>query len=292
MTFRPPWRLGAPSFVYPAGWLENVERLGPEVDDVEILFFEADTASSFPNTAELRGLLQAKKRHQLTYTLHTPLSASLASESAARRAEGIAQVCRALEIAQPLQPERVVVHVYLGDHEGDTPPSDLDAWRARAADSLHTLLRTQRVAASNLCVECLDYDFALIAPVVAALDLRIALDVGHLMRDGRDAVEAFRTYGSRIRAIQWHGTDPSGRDHRSLAHIEHEKIRTFVRGLLISRFREVLTLEVFRPNDWESSRALLERWTRDEQKQLHTSVEAQDLTAERFADVTRSHNRS
>jgi hypothetical protein len=32
--------LGATSFVYPAGWLANVERLAARVDDVELLFFD------------------------------------------------------------------------------------------------------------------------------------------------------------------------------------------------------------------------------------------------------------
>lgn len=254
-----PWRLGAPSFVHPAGWLANVQALAPFVDDVEILFFESGE-DAFPQAAERIGLRRAKGEHALSYTLHTPLDASLASLDPARRAHGIARVTRALQVGAELAPERVVVHVYQGDCEGDTPPTDLRAWRARAHASLQALLETQLVTAQQLCVESLDYDFALIAPVIEALDLRIALDVGHLMRDGRDVNAALDAYWPRIRAIQWHGTDPDDRDHRALTHVGERRGRAFVQTLLARGFDQVLTLEVFRPDDWRLSYDALHAW--------------------------------
>ncbi len=50
---RLPFRLGATSFVYPAGWADNVERLIIEtpVRDVELLFFEADRPDQLPGAA-------------------------------------------------------------------------------------------------------------------------------------------------------------------------------------------------------------------------------------------------
>ena len=44
------------------------------------------------------------------------------------------------------------------------------------------------VPPAQLCVELLDYDFALIEPVIAELGLSVALDVGHLERDGHDVL--------------------------------------------------------------------------------------------------------
>jgi sugar phosphate isomerase/epimerase len=252
-------RIGTTSFIYPGGWLHNVERLAPQFDDVEILFFE-DGPGAYPDAAECRALAACKRQHQLSYSLHTPLSASLASEDAARRAAGVAEVLRAIDAAQLLEPEHYVLHVYLGDGERAPQPADLDAWRERATCSLATLI-AHGVPARQLCVEALDYDFALIAPVVEALDLSIALDVGHWVRDGREELLELERYLPRARLLQWHGTDPSGRDHRSLCHYPRERARALLELLTARAYSGVLTLEVFDAAELDSSRRVLaELW--------------------------------
>jgi sugar phosphate isomerase/epimerase len=249
-------RIGTTSFIYPGGWLYNVERLAPDFDDLEILFFEADGPGAFPSEEECRGLAACKQTHGLSYSLHTPLEASLASLDPARRAAGVSAVLRAIDNAAPLAPEHYVLHVYLGDGERASRPSDLDAWRERATLSLRELL-AHGIPSRKLCVELLDYDFAFIEPVIDALDLSIALDIGHLVRDGRDELSELQRYLPRTRIIQWHGTDPSGRDHRSLVHYPRARARELLRTLAVHAFAGVLTLEVFDAAELQSSRALL-----------------------------------
>ncbi|HEY2903852.1 MAG TPA: cobamide remodeling phosphodiesterase CbiR [Polyangia bacterium] len=264
-TLLPPplFRLGATSFVFPAGWADNVERLCAEtpVRDVELLFFEAERPEQLPNAAECARLIALKDRHQLSYTLHTPLGASLASADAGRRADALALVRRCLEVARPLQPERIVVHVYHGDQEHDpAPPLVLEAWRARAAEALAAIVALD-VPARALCVETIDYDFALLGPVIEALDLSVALDVGHQLRDGRDELALLDRWLSRTGVVQWHGVEPGGRDHRSIVHCPRERSLALLRALRRGRFTGVLTLEVFRPDDLRSSLAEVEALT-------------------------------
>jgi len=249
-------RIGTTSFIYPGGWLYNVERLAPDFDDLEILFFEADGPGAFPGTEECRGLAACKQTHALSYSLHTPLQASLASLEPARRAAGVAAVLRAIDRAAALEPEHYVLHVYLGDGERSPRPSDLDAWRERATLSLRELL-AHGIPSRKLCVELLDYDFGLIEPVIEALDLSIALDIGHLVRDSRDELAELQRYLPRTRIIQWHGTDPSGRDHRSLGFYPRARARELLRTLAAHAYTGVLTLEVFDQVELDSSRALL-----------------------------------
>jgi sugar phosphate isomerase/epimerase len=252
-------RIGTTSFIHPGGWLDNVQRLGPHFDDLEILFFESEGDGAYPSAEECRALMRAKHAHALTYSLHTPLAASLASENEARRRVGVASVLSAIEVARAFEPENIVVHVYHGDEEhAATRPQDLAAWRARAARSLSAIVE-RGVPAERLCVELLDYDYALIEPVVNALGLSVALDVGHLVRDGKDELTVLRRLLPRTRIVQWHGTDPSDRDHRSIEHYPLEKARALLRALRDGRYTGVLTLEVFRAADLESSRAMLAR---------------------------------
>lgn len=249
-------RLGTTSFIYPASWLDNVRRLSARVQDVELLFFEAN---ALPDDDELDGLVQIKRRTDLTYTVHTPLSASLASESAARRREGIEEVLQVVERMQVVDPFAYIVHVYCGDEEGGAQPDDLDAWRERAFESLNTLL-DRGVPQHLLCVESLDYDLAEIAPVISALGLSYALDVGHIHRDGRSLIAALTKYLPQTRVIQWHGTDPNDRDHKGLTHYPPAQAVTLLRTLLAEKYTGVLTLEVFNEADFETSLALATQW--------------------------------
>ena len=257
------FRLGATSFVHPAGWADNVERLIAEtaVRDIELLFFEAERAEQLPDAREIERLRRCQEAAGLSYTLHTPLGASLASADAARRRQALDLIARCLEVARPLQPERVVVHVYLGDQEHDpAPPVDRQAWRARAQAALAAIVALG-VPPRALCVETIDYDFALLAPVIEALDLGVALDVGHQLRDGRDELALLERWLSRTGTIQWHGVQPGGRDHRSLAHWPPARALALLRALRQARWAGVLTLEVFRADDLRSSLAALAAWS-------------------------------
>jgi sugar phosphate isomerase/epimerase len=246
-------RIGTTSFIHPGSWLENVQRLAHRFDDVEILFFEAEGPGAFPAPDECRELMRCKQAHGLTYSLHAPLAASLASEDERRRRTGVDSVLAALDVARAFEPENVVLHVYHGDSEHtDERPADVDAWRARAATSLAAIVQSG-VPPRQLCVELLDYDFALIEPVVHDLGLSVALDVGHLVRDGLDELAVVERLLPRTRIVQWHGTEPGGRDHRSLEHYPRERARALLQTLAAHEYSGVLTLEVFRAADLERS---------------------------------------
>jgi sugar phosphate isomerase/epimerase len=252
-----PYRVGTTSFVYPARWLENARRLAGRVDDVEILLFDPPTPVSLPSGAEIGALARLGRDAGLTYTVHAPLGFALASADPRRRAVAVDAVARVVTTTAPLAPRAVVVHLAPGEQEGDPPPADPAAFRERAAGSLRAILDATGLPPGTLCLETLEYDFALAEPVVEALGLSVALDVGHLARDGVpfDAVVA-RNLG-RASVVQWHGTDPSGRDHRSLRHYPRGEALRLLGTLRAARFAGVLTLEVFGEQDFEDSLALL-----------------------------------
>jgi hypothetical protein len=60
--------------------------------------------------------------------------------------------------------------------------------------------------------------------------------------------------------VQWHGTDASGRDHRSLEHYPSDRGLALLALLRDQDYGGVLTLEVFRAADLESSRDRLDQW--------------------------------
>ena len=255
----PGLRLGATSFVYPGTWSYNVERLGPHFDDIELLCFEQDHLPAAPELTRLRELSQ---RYGLSYCVHTPLEPSLASHDTRRRRRGVAAVAHCMQHMAGLEPSAYVLHVYLGDSEGDERfDGDVAGFQARAASSLRELAQLP-VGGARLCGETLDYDPALIAPVVSGLDLCWALDLGHVLRDGGDPAVHLDRYLHRTALIQLHGTDPRDRDHRGLGHVPAALGRALLQRLRLARFSGVLTLEVFREADLQQSRAALRSWAR------------------------------
>jgi sugar phosphate isomerase/epimerase len=110
-------------------------------------------------------------------------------------------------------------------------------------------------------VESLDYDLLVLEDLFDELGLSVALDVGHLVRDGRDMRGSILRWLPTTRVVHWHGTDPSGRDHRSLEHFPPAQGRWLLQTLKHRGFGGVLTLEVFRPDDWESSLRVLQEWS-------------------------------
>ncbi len=250
-------RLGTTSCIWHDYMLPNVEKLAPLVDDVELLVF--DVEHDLPSRADVARMAALKREHALSYTLHTPLDASLASADEARRARGVDKVRRAIDWARPLEPVACTVHVYLGDGERDPAaprsPAALDAWRERAHRSL-SVLRGE-VDARTLAVEHIDYDFALVAPVVRALDLSVALDLGHALRDRLPLPPLVDEWLPRARVVQLHGTRPDGRDHKSLAYAPRAELEWLLATLVARQFGGVLTLEVFDASDLDASLALV-----------------------------------
>jgi sugar phosphate isomerase/epimerase len=250
---RPRYLIGTTSFIHRAGWLENAERLAGRVRDVELLLFDLD--GGFPAPSEIAGLVRLAHETGLGYTVHTPLDVALASADEARRRASVDRVARALAIAAPLSPRGYVVHLFPGEREGQLP-ADGDRWRGRAERSIRELLATG-VAPAAICLESLDEGFAALEPLLDGFGLSAALDLGHLARDRHPFDALLARNLARTRIVQWHGTDPSGRDHRSLRELPRADALRLVRTLARAEWDGVLTLEVFSERDLDDSLAAL-----------------------------------
>ena len=191
-----------------------------------------------------------QRRFGLTFSLHTPLDVMLADTNPERRREGVETILQAVSLAEPIAPRLYVVHV------NPPPTRDLPGWQAKVRTSLEALLKAG-VSPGRLCIETLNYEFARLEPVVAELRLSVAVDVGHLERDGVAWEAVLQRNLPRTRIIHWHGVAPGGQDHRSLAHFPTDGAYRLLRILREEHYAGVLTLEVFRENDFEESWRLL-----------------------------------
>ena len=262
--------MGCTSYVWPAEILPNVRRLGPLVDDVELVLFEVDGYSNLPDTATVAELNALAGTHDLTYTVHLPLDLTLARPHSLEMAEKVIACTRDLE------PWAYVLHLdgrqpvacRAESVEGNPSPATLARWRQDACRVLEEVA-VRAGGAQWLCVENLEnYAPEHFLPLLERVPVGLCVDIGHLWLTGRDPLPLLDSYLSRTRVIHLHGCAECGleaRDHESLLHMGVERVAPILDLLSARRYNGVLTLEVFGQEDFYSSRNLVAEVVNDKQ---------------------------
>ncbi len=261
-VFGTPYRLGATSYVWPAELLPSIRKLGPLVDDVEMVLFEVDGYSNLPDAATVAEMNTLAETHDLTYTVHLPLDLTLA------KPESLAKAEKVIACTRDLEPWAYVLHLD-GKHpvaggvesvEGNPSPATLARWRQDACRVLEEVA-VLAGGAQRLCIENLEnYAPEHFLPLLEQMPVGLCVDIGHLWLTGRDALSFLESYLPWTRVIHLHGIaghDQEAHDHESLVHLGKERVAPVLNYLSARRYDGVLTLEVFGLEDLCSSRTLV-----------------------------------
>ena len=229
-----PFSLTVPSWLYPAGYAENVARVAPFVDGVELLFFEGKPAC-LPDESEWGRLRRLQTRHGLAYNIHMPTDDNLAAMDGVERQRALDSHKRLFDLTEPLSPVTHTVHLErpVGVHPA--------AWLDVAEGSLLALSRIMDPA--RVTVETLDYDLLPLADALEELGFFVCLDLGHLIHFGLPVEKTLGRFAPLCRMVHLHGV-ADGKDHRSLALMEPTRLQ----GLLpfLSTYTHTLSMEVFK----------------------------------------------
>lgn len=284
------FRLGVPSYVYPADILPNIEALAPFVDDIELVLFESREAddrgrtadagrqtpddgkqkerkeasgegertenaiSNIPTPDTIRRLAELAQQHDLTYTVHFPIDRHLGSPDAKERQALQKQMLAIMDRTRSLRPHAYILH--LEGVSRDSDPARVQTWQCDIAAMLPALIENAGDPAL-LCVENLNYPFAWCEPLLDRFGLGVCTDVGHLWL-GKDDVEAhLQRHLPRTRVIHLHGVR-DGHDHLSLTALPPSRRRPLLNA--IDKFTGVLTLEIFNYEEVRDSVAELSKF--------------------------------
>ena len=240
-----PFSLTVPSWLYPEGYLENVARVAPYVDGVELLFFEGGLGS-LPQADEWEMLRRLQERHGLSYNIHMPIDENLAATDPGERQRALEAHERLFALVAPLSPVTHTVHL-------DRPPGvDPNAWLACARDSLSALSRLMDPA--RITVETLDYDLLPLADTLESLGFHVCLDLGHLIHFGLPLAATLERLGPLCRMVHLHGV-AEGKDHRSLSLMDPHLMDALLPFL--ASYTHTLSVEVFKAAPCFESIALL-----------------------------------
>jgi len=252
-----PFRLGTTSYIIPADLMTNVRFLAPYVDDIELVLFEADDESNLPDEKTIRALNEVACSNDLSYTVHLPLGLMLGAMDEQDRRSSVKKALRIVELTSPLNPAAYVVH-FEGDRRGLLPSENMTGWINGLKTSVAEMLDIG-IPSPLLCVETLDYPFALVDPVVREFELSICLDIGHTLLNGYPLDAYLTKYHDRIRVFHAHGIREN-KDHRDLGALRDSDLTLLFGNLQSYRSSApVLTLEVFDENDFRLSLEVVER---------------------------------
>lgn len=260
-NWQPPFCLGSTSYVYPAGIVENVKRLMGQVEDIELILFEADQSINL-SEREVERLTLLSYGRTLSFTAHLPLGLML-GEAGEDREEAVNVILRIMRQLEPLSPQAYILHLPIVKSVANTRLVELDMgdrrrWQESCRRSLEEIL-SSGVDPQLLCLENLGYPFAYVKDLIEEYNLAVCLDVGHLKLYGLSLLEFADRYLPRARVVHFHGCC-EGKDHRSLPNPMPSDYTDFLNRLVQEEYRGVLTLEVFSERDFFRSRELIKGW--------------------------------
>jgi hypothetical protein len=248
------FRLAAPSWLIPATVEENVRHLldncaaVPEVEEVALLLFETEAALFSTN----KDLPTSLRDAGFTWHVHLPLDIPwelggvAAYETASRLADK----------TEFLNPRFFVLHPPPESRDGMQLSQFAQLWRMDGRNTEQILVENTQ---ENDLVELL--------PRVEEEDLRLCLDMGHVLAYGQDALlEALEGRWDLVRLLHLHGFGPvrdTGklRDHQSLDLLDEEGWRQTEHALRsvceATSLPPTVVLEVFQWEGFERSVSLL-----------------------------------
>ena len=235
------FRVAAPSFIYPAGYVANAKKLAPLLDEIELLLFES-APESLPTRRQIDELTAIARDTGISYNVHLPLDIDLSLPDKSRRDHSVSLLADIIDHVKPLAPTTHTLHLICKERSDD--PSSVNRWQELAAEGLSTLLRRISIPARDISVETLDYPPIWLKPFIDNYGVSVCLDIGHVIRYGYNLEETWQTFSQRTTIIHLHGV-VEGKDHRALDRLHKKHWDTTAR--ILGQFRESLSLEVFSP---------------------------------------------
>lgn len=198
-------RWAATSFVYPAGYAENVRTLGPFVDEIELLFLESKHPGDLPGPKLLQELLELKTEFNLTYNIHLPMDVIPNAVNSDLACSNTAILNKFICQTAYLQPESYCLHL----------PWDNDPhFELRCYETISKLLAN--VEPHKLTVENLDYPLTVLKDVIEELDVGVCFDIGHALAFDTGFAEHVRAFAKRIQTVHLHAPEGNKDAHNAL----------------------------------------------------------------------------
>jgi len=231
-----PFRLSAPSYVLPGGYIENTVYLLDKVVDIQVLLFDSPEHDPLLKGDTITTLAYLARDAGLTFSVHMPVNPKIFTVKSFE--QRLAGACRHIETFQSLPVSSFTFHYDLPEGEvWERMQSGLIREVEEAYIRFFQELR-QRFPASDFSLENTFTPISALDRVVSECGLSYCIDIGHLLVQARDVSEVLPRL-EKASVIHFHGWEEKGgerKDHRAVCY------RQEIFSMLES-FRGVLTIE-------------------------------------------------
>jgi sugar phosphate isomerase/epimerase len=234
-----PFPLACPSFIYRAGYVENVRCLAPYIDEIQLLFFESRPPATLPTPELIEELQSLANVHGITYNVHLPTDLFPGHPDESQRRHAADALVKILHCCKKLDPSTYTLHI--NPNPEGCPPLSVATWQNYLIETMEQVLRTG-VPGRKISVENIDDDLEKVENVIRTLDLSVCMDLGHLMVNDGNIDAFYRQWKERISIVHLHGVN-GGKDHLPLDHLSSQKMERVMEILSLSK--GPLTVEVY-----------------------------------------------
>lgn len=250
-----PFKISTTSFIYPDMYAPNVNRLGPYLDEIELLFFDSTYEGSIPTPAQIHELSGLFKKFQLTCNVHLPLDISLGDSDTRKRLHAVETVRHIIRLTEPLTPSTYTVHFTY--EEKNRLEADIALWQKRIMDSFDEILKENIIPEKFSVENLVEYPFDWVDDIIARTGLHTCIDIGHFIEQGEDFEPAFYKYASTTDILHIYGVKDH-LDHLSLDCLSEKAVKSLIR--ILKDFPGTVSVEVFSFDKLSTSLAVIEQW--------------------------------
>ncbi len=144
-----------------------------------------------------------------------------------------------MDLTQPLGPTNYILHLPYNQ----SPIGRIcdKAWQSRISDCLRRL-RDAGIQSTALSIETLNYPLEWIEQILREYDLRVCLDMGHLIVNHENIETTYHRFAGQTTMIHLHGVN-NGKDHLALDVFDQRWLDKIFS--LLKQFTGTVSIEVF-----------------------------------------------
>ncbi|MCP4148999.1 MAG: hypothetical protein GY757_14725 [bacterium] len=229
-----PFKISAPSYLLPTGYIENVTYLTDKVDDVQLLVFDYLADDPLFKSDTVKTLQYLAKEPGLTYSVHMPVSPRL-FDGFEKRLTAAFSIIEALE---PLDISSYTFHYDLPEGELWQDLNDMEKRKTSAIYIEFFKKIKERFPGIDISLENTATPLSALDGVVSGCAVSYAIDIGHLVVQGweLDEIGPRLERASVVHLHGWEEKDGKLQDHRAIVY--SREIFT-----LLESFKGILTIE-------------------------------------------------
>lgn len=239
-----PFKVGAPSYLLPTGYIENVTYLVDKVDDIQLLVFDSLPDDPLFKKGTLKTLQYLVKEQGVTFSVHMPVKPKL-FDGFEKRLES------ARYIIETLGPLNVCSYTFHYDLPDGAKWEDLEEKEIHRIDGFYMKFFSalkEKFPSVDISLENTETPLSALDRVVSRCGISYCIDIGHLLFQEWDLSE-IEPRLEKASVVHLHGCEEvEGKytDHRS---VNYDR-RIFK---LLESFRGILTVENYHAHLFDKS---------------------------------------